>query len=225
MGASCFPAPFLSHQPVYMGSLPGNNKWTRKRATYQNIIKAKLMKRWQNFGYCLKLLWRSCLKYPFRMTHQSCNSELPQGATSHYDPTCQCFNKAYQHITLCPSFQWALTKLPHIFLLWSIVARSHQDTPGLSISFSAAHTLDMGLMKAMVECQWPCHKGALAWSTSSRGQTGPKAKVWSTSSWKKQPKQTLVTRADLNTVDQEVEGKFWVKVQDIYRGRCIFSSL
>ena len=95
MGASCFPAPFLSHQPVYMGSLPGNNKWTRKRATYQNIIKAKLMKRWQNFGYCLKLLWRSCLKYPFRMTHQSCNSELPQGATSHYDPTCQCFNKAY----------------------------------------------------------------------------------------------------------------------------------
>ena len=82
-----------------------------------------------------------------------------------------------------------------------------------------------GLMKAMVECQWPCHKGALAWSTPSRGQTGPKAKVWSTSSWKKQPKQTLVTRADLNTVDQEVEGKFWVKVQDIYRGRCIFSSL
>ena len=129
-----------------MGSLPGNNKWTRKRATYQNIIKAKLMKRWQNFGYCLKLLWRSCLKYPFRMTHQSCNSELPQGATSHYDPTCQCFNKAYQHITLCPSFQWALTKLPHIFLLWSIVARSHQDTPGLSISFSAAHTSDFGDM-------------------------------------------------------------------------------
>ena len=181
MGASCFPAPFRSHQPVYMGSLPGNNKWTRKRATYQNIIEAKLMKRWQNFGYCLKLLWRSCLKYPFRMTHQSCNSELPQGATSHYDPTCQCFNKAYQHITLCPSFQWALTKLPHIFLLWSIVARSHQDTPGLSISFSAAHTLDMGLMKAMVECQWPCHKGALAWSTPSRGQASPRAKGGTTS--------------------------------------------